>query len=217
MGRTRTSVTLVVMMTLLAVAGNALRAGAPRTAGAIELSGLAVDSATAYVDEPMEKAFLDVLRAREVLYRTYEPDSDAPVWVFLGYFDQQKEGSQVHSPRHCYPGSGWNIESEPSWPAPWGDGEVRSLVVHDGVERRLVLYWYQLTSRVESDVLPLKIELARRAMVRDAQDVVFASISTRADPTIDGAMTRLTPYARSIHTEVARLYRERNESDPRHR
>jgi EpsI family protein len=70
------------------------------------------------VDEALEPQLFDALRAREVLYRTYEPDADEPVWVFAGYFDRQREGSQVHSPRHCYPGSGWNIERETRWPWP---------------------------------------------------------------------------------------------------
>ena len=217
MGRTRASVMLVVLLALLAVAGNALRAHAPHSAAGIGLPGVVIDDAVGYVDEPLDTDFQEVLRAREVLYRTYGPDSDTPVWVFLGYFDQQREGSQVHSPRHCYPGSGWNIESEPRWTAPWGNGEIRSLVVGDGVEHRLVLYWYQLTSRIESDVLPLKVELTRQAIVGGSQDVVFASISTPTGPAVAEAMTRLTPYARSVHSELIRLYRERDETDPRHR
>jgi EpsI family protein len=214
--RAQAKVILTAAIVVLAVAGNALRASEREPAPPLGLASLAVEAGGGpYADEPLEPAFLDELRAREVLHRTYAPDSDAPVWVFLGYFDRQKEGSQVHSPRHCYPGSGWSIESEPSWPAPWG-GDLHSLVVFDGVERRLVLYWFQMRSRVEPDVLPLKIALTRQALVRGAQDVVFASLSTPADAGLAEAHERLLPFARAVQSEIGRLYRERDESHSNH-
>ena len=151
-----------------------------------------------------------MLCAREVLYRVYTASNGEPVWLFLGYFDRQKEGSQVHSPRHCYPGSGWNIESEPRWDAPWGEGTVASLVVSDGSERRLVVYWYQMDTITETDVLPLKLEMTRRAILRRPQDVVFASISMPADTDLPDTMSRLAPIVRDIHADINRLYRERN-------
>ena len=36
------------------------------------------------------------------------------VWLFIGYFGTQHENSQIHSPKHCYPGAGWNILDEGS-------------------------------------------------------------------------------------------------------
>ena len=129
----------------------------------------------------------------------------------VGYFDRQREGSQVHSPRHCYPGSGWNIVGEPVWPAPWG-GDLRSLVVNDGEETRLVCYWYQTADRVVADVLPLKVLLARDAVLRRPQDVVFASLSTPFRADASEAMTRLAPIVTDVHAGIDRLYRSRNES-----
>jgi EpsI family protein len=210
MGRTRANVLTAVVIAAFAVAGNALRAAAPRTVADIELRRVSAPQAGSFTERTLDADFLEVLRARDVLYRIYTAKNGEPVWVFLGYFDRQKEGSQVHSPRHCYPGSGWNIESEPRWAAPWGSGEVASLVVDDGSERRLVLYWYQLDRITEADVIPLKIEMTRRAVLRRPQDVVFASISTPAGPNLELSMARLAPLARDIHAEIERLYRERN-------
>jgi EpsI family protein len=216
MDRGQAKVVLAAAVVVMAVGGNVIRATEPDRTLPLGLASVDVSAlGAAHVDEPLEPAFLEELRARDVLHRTYSPESDVPVWMFLGYFDRQKEGSQVHSPRHCYPGSGWNIEAEPTWPAPWG-GEVRSLVVHDGTERRLVLYWFQMQSRVEPDVMPLKLELARRAIVRGSQDVVFVSLSTPVDAELAHAAQRLAPFVRAVHSEIDRLYRERDESDPVH-
>ena len=211
MDRTRAQILIVMSLGALAAAGNTLRATAPEAAAELRLAEIDTPAAGAYTEETLDREFLDTLRARAVLYRIFAADDGEPLWLFLGYFDRQKEGSQVHSPRHCYPGSGWNIESEPAREAPWGGETIGSLVVNDGVERRLVLYWYQMPSGIESDVLPLKLAMTRRALLRRPQEVVFVSISTPAGSDVGEAMTHLAPLAIQVHGEIHRLYRERDE------
>jgi EpsI family protein len=206
MDHTRAQIMILVSLAALAVAGNALRATEPRAGAGIRLAGISTPVAGPYAEETLDADFLDTLRARDVLYRTFIAADGEPVWLFLGYFDRQKEGSQVHSPRHCYPGSGWNIESEPRWESPWGGKRIGSLVVNDGVERRLVLYWYQMRSGSEADVLPLKIEMTKRALLRQAQEVVFVSISTPTGSDVPATMEQLAPLAREVHAEIDRLY-----------
>ncbi|HXV13718.1 MAG TPA: EpsI family protein [Candidatus Krumholzibacteria bacterium] len=205
MDRTRTTIIAAAALSLMAVAGYGFRAGEPRGAASLGLSGVRVDERV-YLDETMDEDFLEVLRAREVLFRTYDPDADEPVWLFLGYFDRQKEGSQVHSPRHCYPGSGWNIEQELEAPIEWRDGVLRALVVNNGVERRLVCFWYQTPFGIEDDVFRLKMALTRQALMRRPQDVVFASVSTPLDSGLEGAWERAAGVARDVEGEIARLY-----------
>lgn len=191
----------------LAAAGNTLRATEPRAAADLRLREISTPAAGPFVEETLDRDFHDALRARDVLYRIFTRPDGEPVWLFLGYFDRQKEGSQVHSPRHCYPGSGWYVEAEPHWPSPWGGGELASLVVNDGGERRLVLYWYQLRAGTESGVLPLKLEMTRRALLREPQDVVFASVSTPTGADVRATMAALSPLANAVHAEIERLYR----------
>ena len=74
-----------------------------------------------------------------------------------------------------------------------------------------MLYWYQMQSRTEMDVLPLKLELTRRAILRQSQDVVFASISAPIAGDAASTMAQLAPLARDVHSEIDRLYRERND------
>jgi EpsI family protein len=189
----------------MAVAGQAFRAVEPGAGASLGLSGVRVGE-RAYVDETLDPDFLDVLRAREVLFRTYDPDAEEPVWLFLGYFDRQKEGSQVHSPRHCYPGSGWNIEQEIETPAAWREGVLRALVVNNGSERRLVCFWYQTPFGIEDDVFHLKLALTRQALRRRPQDVVFASVSTPLESGLDRAWERAAHVARELEGEIVRLY-----------
>ena len=212
MDRTRATIIASVVLTAAALAGHAIRAGEPDIDPSLGLDHVRVGGEgayRAYEDEPLDAEFLDVLRAREVLFRTYDPAADEPVWLFLGYFDRQKEGSQVHSPRHCYPGSGWNIERELQTPAPWRNGVLPALVVSNGAERRLVCFWYQTPTATVGDVFRLKLALTRRALLRRPQDVVFASVSTPLSTDLDRAVERTTTVAREVENEIARLFREK--------
>lgn len=208
MDRTRAKIVAAAVLSTMALAGLALRADAPSARGPFGLATVSIGS-RAFDEPPLDVEFLDVLRAREVLFRTYDPDTAVPVWLFLGYFDRQKEGSQVHSPRHCYPGSGWNIEQELRVPAAWRGGGLPALVVNNGSQRRLVCFWYQTPLGIEDDVFRLKLALTRQALLRRPQDVVFASVSTPLDDGLEGATARAADMAGRVEREIARLYAER--------
>jgi EpsI family protein len=130
----------------------------------------------------------------------------------MGYFDKQKEGSQVHSPKNCYPGSGWNIFEESKIRSPWGDDMLKSMVVSDGMSNRLVYYWFQTPEKIMCDVLDLKIHLTKNAVMRKTQEVVFVRISTTADDNVGAASERLQEYAVQIHSGLRETFRNRGES-----
>lgn len=208
MDRTRATIIAAATLSAMALAGHVIRAGEPVGDGTLGLDGVTLGE-RAFVADTLDAEFLDVLRAREVLFRTYDPNTDRPVWLFLGYFDRQKEGSQVHSPRHCYPGSGWTIEQELSVPARWRDGALAALVVDNGGERRVVCYWYQTPFGIEDDVFRLKLALTRQAVMRRPQDVVFASVSTPLLGDVSRATARAAGVAQAVEHEIARLYAQR--------
>ena len=210
--RTQAKWIAAAIVAVAGVSANVIRATEAGDRGPLRLADASIAaSESTYVDETLDADFEETLRAREVLYRTYAPESDTPVWVFLAYFDQQREGSQVHSPRHCYPGAGWSIEDEIEMEAGWRDGTVHGLIVSDGVERRLVCYWYQLPSGITTDVFHLKLALTRQAVLRRPQDVVYGNVSTPIDGDMKAAYARVAPYVGAAESQVDRLYREQNE------
>jgi EpsI family protein len=194
-----------------AVMGNYLRHLEPSSRGLLGLSEIPLASGLEYRVEPLEEDFLQVLKAEEAVFRTYDPDGDRPIWLFLAYFEKQKEGSQVHSPMHCYPGSGWNILEQGGVAAGWGNDRIRRLVVGDGHSRRLVRYWFQTNEGVVDNVKDLKIHLTKNAILHRPGEVVFVRISTPLDDRAS-AGRRLDEFTQSVHAGVEWLYRRRNES-----
>ncbi len=195
----------VAALLLLGAAGNYLSFSAPPAAGSLGIDGYRIGAADFEV-EPIDERFLDLLGAREVSFRTYVSGGDDRVWVFLGYFDRQKEGSQVHSPKHCYPGSGWAIVAEADVVSPWGEGRVKRLRVSDGASERLVYYWFQTADRVLNNVFVLKYHLTRQALLRHPQDVVFARVSTGVDSGTEKAEELLKEYSLLVEQAIGELY-----------
>jgi EpsI family protein len=101
---------------------------------------------------PIPQGTLEVLGAGEFLERNYSRTPDEPsIDFFLAYFPSQRMGSSMHSPQNCLPGSGWTpvefARVELTRPGA-GNIRVNHYVLAKGLDRVLVLYWYQAHGRV---------------------------------------------------------------------
>jgi EpsI family protein len=98
-------------------------------------------------DIPLESTVESVLRADFNLQRAYY-GAGSLVWLYIGYYGTVRGGRPEHTPRGCYTGAGWGIESARTLRVD-PDGDLRAneyLVERDG-ERRLVHFWYRSAQR----------------------------------------------------------------------
>jgi EpsI family protein len=106
------------------------------------------------VDPPLTEKELDILGADDYLLRSYyAPGMSAG--LYMGYWATQKRGDAVHSPLNCLPGSGWEPLSRQTLGLTVSDRaagarqiDVNRFVIQKGLDRQLVLYWYQSHDRV---------------------------------------------------------------------
>jgi EpsI family protein len=105
-----------------------------------------------------ETKVLNVLGVDDYARRTYYARSE-PGWVglYVGYYASQREGDTVHSPLNCLPGAGWTPISQSrstvtvkDTPTSAADREItiNRFVIQKGIDRQLVLYWYQSHGRI---------------------------------------------------------------------
>jgi EpsI family protein len=93
---------------------------------------------------------LRVLGVDDYLTRAYVAPTRAGVGLYVGYWSSQKEGDSIHSPLNCLPGSGWeptssgriNVALDGVHPV-----SINRYIVQKGLDRLLVLYWYQSHGR----------------------------------------------------------------------
>ena len=107
-------------------------------------------------DEPqLSSDIVAVLGVDEYINRAYADPSGripAPVSVYVGYYKSQREGDTIHSPLNCIPGSGWEPvrSSRPEITVPGAASPitVNRLLIEKGIDRQVVVYWYQAHGRV---------------------------------------------------------------------
>jgi len=138
-------------------------------------------------DAPLRERALAVLGADQAAYRQYRRVDGRPIWLFLGYFGSQQERSQIHSPKHCYPGSGWTIYDESAVEMTINNQQVKAtrLLVHDGSRKQVVLYWFLTNSGIITNEYALKWDQMKHALLRQSQRATFIRFSALIGPDED--------------------------------
>ena len=101
------------------------------------------------------KEVLSVLKVDDYITRTYVTPEGTHLGLYVGYHASQRQGASIHSPLNCLPGAGWLPidQRRKTLSVPTGNGgrrviEVNEVVIERGLDRQLVLYWYQSQGRV---------------------------------------------------------------------
>jgi EpsI family protein len=115
---------------------------------------------------------LAVLGVDDYLARAYSTPDQSGVGLYIGYYQSQRQGDTMHSPLNCLPGTGWEPVSKSSVQfdvAAAVGGALRPIainryVVQKGLDKQLVLYWYQAHNRVVASEYWGKFYLVADAM-----------------------------------------------------
>ncbi|HDL85591.1 MAG TPA: VPLPA-CTERM-specific exosortase XrtD, partial [Candidatus Acetothermia bacterium] len=119
---------------------------------------------TAFVNFPMvlgpwrgqpdrlESIFLQVLKLDDYLLANYTGPHHERINLYIAYYDSQRAGHSIHSPRACLPGGGWLIKRMADYTVPGIvlNGRplvVKRVVIQAGNVTQLVYYWFQQRGR----------------------------------------------------------------------
>jgi EpsI family protein len=108
---------------------------------------------------------LKVLGLTDYVTRAYVSQGGI-VDLYVGYWESQRQGDTIHSPLNCLPGAGWEPMSRsfvtiPGMPA---GSTANRVLAQNGIDRLLVLYWYQAHDRFVASEYWGKFYLAADAM-----------------------------------------------------
>ena len=111
----------------------------------------------------------------------YRSPEASGVQLYVGFYQSQREGDLIHSPKNCMPGAGWNIV-ETSIETLDGVAEstkktnVIKLVLQNGIQKQVVLYWFQSRGRIISSEYMQKIYLVVDSIMRHRTDGSFVRL-----------------------------------------
>jgi exosortase D (VPLPA-CTERM-specific) len=153
----------------------------------------------------LEEQYLRVLHLDDYLLADYRHSADQPVNLYLAFYNSQRKGSSVHSPRVCLPGSGWELRDFGQHSVAGVSVASRPLVVNRAVvalgnERALVYYWFQERGRVMTNEFAVKWLMVWDALTRRRTDGALVRLTTNLPPGSDAAAAdvRLGQFAAAI-------------------
>jgi EpsI family protein len=160
-------------------------------------------------DVPMDKATWDVLKPSDYLTRVYYGPGSGEVGLYIAYFQSQRGGHGIHSPKNCLPAAGWNPTVNTVMTMDLPDGRhvpVNKYIVRKGLDEQVVLYWYQSHGRVVANEYLGKFYLAVDALRLNRTDAALIRVTapvTNGDET--EAQNRATAFAKQVAMDVEQI------------
>ena len=124
-----------------------------------------------------------------------------PVTVYVGYYNSQRQGDTIHSPRNCLPGAGWQPVSFERATIQAGGASipVNRYLIEKGLDRQAVIYWYQGRGRSVANEYANKAWLMLdAARLRRTDGALVRMIAPVTDSTA-GAFDQLTAFAAAFY------------------
>jgi EpsI family protein len=152
-------------------------------------------------DIPFDPEILKVVAVDDYLNRVYVDSRRLPVGLYVGYYQSQREGDTIHSPLNCLPGAGWEpmqkgrIEiSRPGRESAF----VNEIVIQKGIERQVVLYWYQSHGRIVASEYWGRAFMALDALRLNRTDGAMVRVVTSIDDRQPSGLEPATVRARAF-------------------
>jgi exosortase D (VPLPA-CTERM-specific) len=161
--------------------------------------------------DSLEGIYQDALKLDDYLLANYAGASGAPINLYIAYYNSQRKGEAVHSPRSCLPGGGWQLRDfdQRTLSNVRIDGRplrVNRTLIELGNRRQLVYYWFQQRGRIITNEFAVKWYLFWDALTRHRTDgaLVRLIISLPAMSSEAEADRQLTDLARRVAPELTR-------------
>jgi EpsI family protein len=154
----------------------------------------------------LEVEVLNILKVSDYLMRRYVDASGRPAWLYIGYWQTQRKGAQIHSPKNCLPGSGWEPLEASSLAIALPGGRilpVNRFVIQKGGEREVVLYWYRAQGQDVAGEVSAKISMVTSAITRHRTDGALVRVSSSVDGTVAETSDRLVSFVRAMYPVLA--------------
>ena len=159
-------------------------------------------------DLAIDDESLRVLGVDDYVNRVYQRPSTPPVSLYIGYYASQRQGDTIHSPQNCLPGAGWQAVENGRTTLDLGGRAlvVNRYMVQKGLNRQVVLYWYQGRGRVianeYANKLWLMVDAARLHRSKGSVVWVVAPVGA-ATGGAQGADAAASDFARSLYPSLS--------------
>lgn len=125
--------------------------------------------------------------------------------LYIGYYNSQRTGDLIHSPRNCLPAAGW--EQVRTGRLKIGTPEGQAITVNDflivkGLEQQVVLYWYEGRGRAIASEYTSKLWMMSDALLRRRSDGALVRIAIHVRDSEANARLRAIGFVRELYPHL---------------
>jgi EpsI family protein len=145
---------------------------------------------------PISDSIMSILRVDDYVNRVYSAPGRYGAGLYIGYYRSQRQGDSIHSPLNCMPGAGWEpVSQKPLSISVQNAGTESSIsvnryVIQKGIDRQLVLYWYQSHGRVVANEYWSKFYLVRDAVRLNRTDAALVRVIVPIPSNLEGSESK---------------------------
>ena len=149
-----------------------------------------------------DDAVYDILGVEDSILADYKRSDGRSVQLYIGYYQSQRKGDLIHSPKNCMPGAGWKIIRTDYAEVPRENetaAQVIRLTLQNGPQKQIMFYWFHSRGRIIASEYWQKIYLVWDSIVRHRTDGSFVRLIS---PVVNGddekALKNLTEFAQNL-------------------
>jgi EpsI family protein len=137
---------------------------------------------------------IDLLGVNDYIDYTYKDNNGNIINFYVGFYESVGTTGSYHSPKNCMPGGGWGIDTTKIVKIDQVD--VSEMVIRNGNQYQVVLYWYQNRGRIIASEYWEKIYLVLDALFMKRRDGSFVRLMVQTPgSSIEKAETLLKNFA----------------------
>jgi EpsI family protein len=155
--------------------------------------------------ERFDDEIYKVLGVDDSFLANYQTSDGQQVNLYIGFYQSQRQGEIIHSPKNCMPGAGWNIidasivtliPRDQTNPA---SIKVNQFVMQNGTQQSVALYWFHSRGRIITSEYLQKVYLVLDSIMRHRTDGSFIRLmSPFSEDGVEETRQRLIKFAESI-------------------
>jgi len=155
------------------------------------------------VEDQFDPKVYQILGVDDSILANYRAPGEPPINLYVGYYQSQREGDLIHSPKNCMPGGGWNIIEASIETLKIGDitpieYQIEKLILQKGKQRQISLYWYQSRGRIISSEYMRRIYLFYDAITRNRTDGSFVRLISPVIESEEKTLATMKSFAREL-------------------
>ncbi len=153
---------------------------------------------------------LAVLGVDDYILRHYHGLSRVPVTLYIAYYGSPRLNQRIHAPSACLPSGGWlpieaGSEEIPLPNVPQSRITANRYLVEKGLNRQVVLYWFEGRGRVVANDVMAALFLAYDTLSGRGRDEMLVRISAPVPSTSNETLAAELRFTQVLYPLLQRL------------